>query len=62
YVTREHALDRVADEYVRTLELAAGGGAVEDAVQRRVAEAAAETGLTDVTVLAERLREVGVGA
>jgi glycosyltransferase involved in cell wall biosynthesis len=62
YVTREHALDRVADEYVRTLELAAGGGAVEDAVLWRVAEAAAEVGIADASVLAERLREVGFGA
>lgn len=62
YVTREHALDRVADEYVKTLELAAGGAAVEDAVLWRVAEAAAEVGITDASVLAERLREVGFGA
>jgi glycosyltransferase involved in cell wall biosynthesis len=62
YVTREHALDRVADEYVRTLELAAGGAAVEDVVLWRVAEAAAEVGITDASVLAERLREVGFGA
>ena len=62
YVNREHALDRVADGYVRALELAAGGAAVDDAVLWRVAEAAAEVGVTDVTVLAERLREVGFGA
>jgi glycosyltransferase involved in cell wall biosynthesis len=62
YVNREHALGRVADGYVKALELSAGGATVGDAVLRRVAEAAVEVGITDVSVLAERLREVGFGA
>jgi glycosyltransferase involved in cell wall biosynthesis len=61
YVQREHALDRSADGYVTALE-SAGSAAVDDAVLWRVAEAAAETGIDDVTLLAERLREVGFGA
>jgi glycosyltransferase involved in cell wall biosynthesis len=62
YVEREHDLGRAADAYVSALELAAGGEQVEDAVLWRVAEAAAETGITDVAQLAARLREVGFGA
>ena len=42
YVQREHDLGRVADAYVAALETAAGGDVVDDAVLRRVAEAAAE--------------------
>jgi glycosyltransferase involved in cell wall biosynthesis len=61
-VEREHALPRVADAYVAALEVAAGGDAVDDAVLLEVARAAAETGLDDVAPLAERLREVGLGA
>jgi glycosyltransferase involved in cell wall biosynthesis len=61
YVQREHALDRSADGYVTALE-SAGSSVVDDAVLWRVAEAAAETGIDDVTLLAERLREVGFGA
>src|SRR5205823_9457544 len=45
YVRREHDLDRAADAYVDALEEAAGGGAVNDAFLRRLAEAAAEVGL-----------------
>ena len=49
---REHDLDRVADAYARALEEAAGGDAVADAVLWRIAEAAAEVGLDDVSELA----------
>jgi glycosyltransferase involved in cell wall biosynthesis len=62
YVEREHDLAYVADAYVAALEVAAGGDAVDDAVLWRVAEAAAEVGIDDVTELAARLREVGIGA
>jgi glycosyltransferase involved in cell wall biosynthesis len=62
YVEREHALPKVADAYVAALEAAAGGGAVDDAILYRVAEAAAEVGITDPSLLAARLREVGIGA
>jgi hypothetical protein len=59
-VEREHALSRVADAYVETLEVAAGGAAVEDAVLARIAEAAAEVGIDDVTELARAVRESGL--
>jgi glycosyltransferase involved in cell wall biosynthesis len=62
YVEREHALPKVADAYVAALEAAAGGEAVDDAILYRVAEAAAEVGITDASVIAARLREVGIGA
>jgi glycosyltransferase involved in cell wall biosynthesis len=62
HVTREHDLGRVADEYVVALETAAGGDAVDDAVIWRFAEAAAELGVTDLSQVAQRLREVGIGA
>jgi glycosyltransferase involved in cell wall biosynthesis len=62
YVEREHDLGRVADAYVAALETAAGGDAVDDAVILRVAEAAAELGITDLSQVAARLREVGIGA
>ena len=62
YVEREHSLSRVADSYVSALEVAAGGDAVDDAVLWRIAEAAAEAGVTDMSLLAQRLREVGIGA
>jgi glycosyltransferase involved in cell wall biosynthesis len=61
-VAREHDLGRVADAYVAALETAAGGTAVDDAVIMRVAEAASELGVTDLAQVAERLREVGIGA
>jgi hypothetical protein len=35
---------------------------VDDAVIGRVAEAAADVGLNDLAQVAERLREVGIGA
>jgi glycosyltransferase involved in cell wall biosynthesis len=62
YVAREHDLGRVADAYVAALETAAGGTAVDDAVIMRVAVAASELGVTDLAQVAERLREVGIGA
>ncbi|MFL5963552.1 MAG: glycosyltransferase [Gaiellaceae bacterium] len=62
YVQREHALPKVADAYVAALEAAAGGDAVDAAILYRVAEAAAEVGITDTSLLAARLREVGIGA
>jgi glycosyltransferase involved in cell wall biosynthesis len=62
YVEREHDLGRVADAYVAALEVAAGGDLVDDSVLRRVAEAAAEVGLDDLSPVAARLREVGIGA
>jgi glycosyltransferase involved in cell wall biosynthesis len=62
HVEREHALPRVADAYAGALEIAAGRDAVDDAVLHRVAEMAAEVGIVDVSELAARLREVGIGA
>jgi glycosyltransferase involved in cell wall biosynthesis len=60
YVAREHDLDAAADAYVRALEDAAGGAAVADAVLWRIAEAAAEVGIEDVSELAARAREAGL--
>jgi glycosyltransferase involved in cell wall biosynthesis len=62
YVRREHDLGRVADAYVRALEEAAGADAVTDAVLWRIAEAAAEVGLEDVTGLAAQARDAGLVA
>jgi glycosyltransferase involved in cell wall biosynthesis len=62
YVERAHDVAHVADEYAAALEVAAGGDAVDDQVLLRVAEAAAEVGMTDVSLVAARLREVGIGA
>jgi len=62
HVRREHDVAQVAQRYADALEVAAGGDAVEDEVLRRVAEAAAEVGMTDVSLVAARLREVGIGA
>jgi phosphoenolpyruvate synthase/pyruvate phosphate dikinase len=50
----------VADAYARALEAAAGGEAVNDAVLLRIAEAAAEVGIDDVSALAQRVREAGI--
>jgi glycosyltransferase involved in cell wall biosynthesis len=61
YVEREHALPAVAALYAQALETAAGADAVNDAVLHRVAEAAAEAGIDDMHLIAERLREVGLG-
>jgi glycosyltransferase involved in cell wall biosynthesis len=62
YVRREHDLERVADAYTVALEEAAGGDAVASAVLWRLAEAAADVGLDDVTELAARAREAGLVA
>ncbi|MBA3364388.1 MAG: glycosyltransferase family 4 protein [Actinobacteria bacterium] len=66
YIAREHRLERVADAYAETLELAAGGDRVRDAVLWEVARAAGETGIgpddPEALALARALREVGVGA
>jgi len=60
YVEREHALPRVADAYVTALELAAGGDAVDDAVLRRIAEAAADVGHSDPVSLARAAIDAGI--
>jgi len=60
YVAREHDLARVADAYVAALEVAAGGDAVDDAVLWRIAEAAAEAGIDDVSELARAARDAGI--
>jgi glycosyltransferase involved in cell wall biosynthesis len=60
YAEREHALPRVADAYVRALETAAGGGAVDDAVLWRIAEAAADVGIDDPERLARAAVDAGL--
>jgi glycosyltransferase involved in cell wall biosynthesis len=64
YVSREHELDHVAEEYVSALEEAAGGVVVADAVTDEVAEAAAEIGIEPGTPFAAeleaRLDELGL--
>jgi len=60
YVEREHALPTVADAYVRAIESAAGGAAVADAVLWRIAEAAAEVGITDTSRLARAASDAGI--
>jgi glycosyltransferase involved in cell wall biosynthesis len=60
YVEREHGLAHVADEYVFALEVAAGGDAVDDAVLRRIAEAAVEVGIDDPSLLARAAAEAGI--
>jgi hypothetical protein len=60
YVEEHHDLGRVADAYVAALEVAAGGDAVDDAVLLRIAEAAAEVGIDDVSQLARAAREAGL--
>ena len=62
YVDREHALPDVADAYVRAIESAAGGDAVNDAVLHRIAEAASEVGIDDVSALARAARASGIVA
>ena len=59
YIEREHALPKVAEQYVAALEEAAGGGAVEAKVLREVAEAAAGVGL-DPELIAPELEGVGL--
>ncbi len=61
YVAREHELGRVAERYAEALELAAGGAAVDDAVLGEVARAASDVGLEDLSEVAERIGEVGLG-
>ena len=60
YVERQHALPDVADAYVRAIESAAGGDAVNDAVLHRIAEAASEVGIADASALARAARESGI--
>jgi glycosyltransferase involved in cell wall biosynthesis len=60
YVEREHALPRVADAYAEAIRVTAGGDAVNDAVLWRIAEAAAEVGLTDAGELARVAVESGI--
>jgi len=62
YVEREHALPRVADAYVEAIAVTAGGDAVNDAVLWRIAEAAAEVGITDAASLARAAVESGIVA
>ncbi|MGH2971213.1 MAG: glycosyltransferase [Gaiellaceae bacterium] len=52
-VEREHGVDRVAEQYVEALEVAAGGGMVREAVLRDVASAAAEVGVATEPLAAE---------
>ena len=60
YVLREHDLAHVADRYVEAVEVTAGGDAVADAVLWRVADAAAAAGISDVSALADAVRESGL--
>jgi glycosyltransferase involved in cell wall biosynthesis len=62
YVEREHALPRVANAYAEAIRVTAGGDAVNDAVLWRIAEAAAEVGLTDAGELARAAVESGIVA
>ena len=59
YVEQEHALPLVAERYVAALEEAAGGGAVEAKVLRKVAEAAATVGVSP-DLLTPELEAVGL--
>lgn len=65
WARKEHDLDRAADLYVATLEEAVGLAQVERAVVGDVASAAAELGVDpdspELTDVAARLREVGLG-
>ena len=62
YVEREHALPRVADAYAEAIRVTAGGDAVNDAVLWRIAEAAAEVGITDAAALARAAVDSGIVA
>ena len=62
YVEREHSLSRVADAYTEAIHVTAGGDTVNDAVLWRIAEAAAEVGLTDARELARAAVESGIVA
>ena len=59
YAEAEHDLGRVAERYVAALEVAAGGRAVESAILRSVAGAAADVGV-DVDALAPELAATGL--
>jgi glycosyltransferase involved in cell wall biosynthesis len=65
YVEAEHGLERVAALYAKAIETAAGGDAVEDAVAREVATAAAEVGIeagsSEAAELGRALRDAGLG-
>jgi glycosyltransferase involved in cell wall biosynthesis len=60
-----HDLERVADLYVAAIEEMAGGSGVRDAVLHEVAKAAHEVGIEmndpELTEIAARYREIGVG-
>jgi glycosyltransferase involved in cell wall biosynthesis len=60
YVEREHSLDRVAEAYAAALETAAGADRVDDAVLRRIAEAAVEVGIDDAPRLARAAVDAGI--
>jgi len=60
YVREEHDRGRSADAYGAALETAGGGPAVEDAVLRALARAAAEVGIDDPSELARRAVESGI--
>jgi glycosyltransferase involved in cell wall biosynthesis len=60
YVEREHALPLVADAYVEAIRVSAGRDAVDDAVLLRIAEVAAEVGITDVAALARAAVDSGI--
>ncbi|HEX5247040.1 MAG TPA: glycosyltransferase family 4 protein [Gaiellaceae bacterium] len=55
-VAREHDVGRVAERYVATLEEAAGGAAVREAVLQEVAAAAADVGADAEPLAAELVR------
>jgi glycosyltransferase involved in cell wall biosynthesis len=65
YAQDEHGLERVAALYAKAIETAAGGDAVEDAVAREVATAAAEVGIdagsSEAAELGRALRDAGLG-
>jgi glycosyltransferase involved in cell wall biosynthesis len=61
YVRAEHDVDAVAERYVEALELSAGAAAVEAAILRSVAAAAADTGIAPET-LAPELAELGLAS
>ena len=60
YVEREHSLSAVGDAYIRALELAAGGGTVNDAVLWRIAEAASDVGVVDPSRLVRAAADAGI--
>jgi glycosyltransferase involved in cell wall biosynthesis len=60
YVRREHDLGATADAYVAALEETAGGEAVSRALLMRIAKAAADAGIDDVSELARAARESGL--